>query len=130
MTPASSSSIPWTPTSPDDTRSPSIGRPLEATVLLPSPTPLHKSGIRSPLHLRRRVGVPGAGVHVSNVVGMAATSDGKGYWVVGADGGIYAVGDAVFAGSTGAGVHVAEMRTSPPPPDRCRPATTTSASHL
>ena len=35
------------------------------------------------------------------VVGMAATPDGKGYWLVAADGGIFAFGDARFYGSTG-----------------------------
>ena len=32
---------------------------------------------------------------------MAATPDGKGYWLVAADGGIFAFGDAGFYGSTG-----------------------------
>ena len=36
------------------------------------------------------------------VVGMAATSDGKGYWLVASDGGIFTFGDAKFYGSTGA----------------------------
>ena len=36
------------------------------------------------------------------VVGMAATPDGGGYWLVGSDGGIYAYGDAGFYGSAGA----------------------------
>ena len=35
------------------------------------------------------------------VVGMAATHDGNGYWLVGSDGGIFAFGDAGFHGSTG-----------------------------
>jgi hypothetical protein len=33
------------------------------------------------------------------VVGMATTSDGRGYWMVAADGGIFAFGDAAFYGS-------------------------------
>jgi hypothetical protein len=33
---------------------------------------------------------------------MAATPDGHGYWLVASDGGIFAVGDARFYGSTGA----------------------------
>ena len=33
---------------------------------------------------------------------MAATPDGKGYWLVAADGGIFSFGDAQFYGSTGA----------------------------
>jgi hypothetical protein len=32
---------------------------------------------------------------------MAATPDGHGYWLVAADGGIFAFGDADFEGSTG-----------------------------
>ncbi|HEX3947407.1 MAG TPA: L,D-transpeptidase family protein, partial [Acidimicrobiales bacterium] len=35
------------------------------------------------------------------VVGMAATPDGRGYWLVAGDGGIFAFGDATFYGSTG-----------------------------
>ncbi len=35
------------------------------------------------------------------IVGMAATSDGNGYWLVGSDGGIFSYGDAPFYGSTG-----------------------------
>ncbi|MHB1536821.1 MAG: plastocyanin/azurin family copper-binding protein [Acidimicrobiales bacterium] len=35
------------------------------------------------------------------VVGMAATPDGKGYWLVAADGGIFNFGDAAFYGSMG-----------------------------
>src|SRR5262245_11198261 len=38
----------------------------------------------------------------SSVVKIAATPSGQGYWLVGADGGIFAFGDARFAGSTGA----------------------------
>jgi hypothetical protein len=36
------------------------------------------------------------------IVGMAATPDGNGYWLVASDGGIFAEGDAKFYGSTGA----------------------------
>jgi len=32
---------------------------------------------------------------------MAATPDGKGYWLVASDGGIFNYGDATFEGSTG-----------------------------
>jgi hypothetical protein len=35
------------------------------------------------------------------IVGMAPTADGRGYWLVGSDGGIFAFGDAPFQGSTG-----------------------------
>jgi N-acetylmuramoyl-L-alanine amidase len=36
------------------------------------------------------------------IVGMAATADGQGYWLVASDGGIFTFGDAGFYGSTGA----------------------------
>ena len=36
------------------------------------------------------------------MVGMAPTPSGQGYWLVAADGGIFAYGDAAFDGSTGA----------------------------
>ena len=35
------------------------------------------------------------------IVGMASTPDGKGYWLVASDGGIFAYGDARFWGSAG-----------------------------
>ena len=35
------------------------------------------------------------------IVGMAATPDGKGYWLAASDGGIFNYGDAAFYGSTG-----------------------------
>jgi len=37
---------------------------------------------------------------------MASTADGRGYWMVGSDGGIFAFGDASFLGSTGGTVLV------------------------
>ena len=43
-----------------------------------------------------------AAVHlVAPVTGMAATPDGRGYWMVAADGGIFTFGDAPFYGSMG-----------------------------
>ena len=45
---------------------------------------------------------PAAALAVNRpVVGMAATPDGRGYWMVASDGGIFAFGDAHFYGSTG-----------------------------
>jgi hypothetical protein len=41
------------------------------------------------------------------VVGMAATPDGKGYWLVAAAGGFFSFGDARFYDSTG-GVHLSQ----------------------
>jgi hypothetical protein len=34
-------------------------------------------------------------------VGIAATPDGRGYWEVAADGGVFSFGDAPFLGSMG-----------------------------
>ena len=64
-------------------------------------------GHRSPAELGRAVRDDHMGANaVSNpnapVVGMAATPDGGGYWLVGSDGGIFAYGDAGFYGSAGA----------------------------
>jgi len=42
--------------------------------------------------------VPALGVHVTNIVGMAADTATGGYWLVGSDGGVYAFG-APFDGS-------------------------------
>ncbi|MDA8148293.1 MAG: hypothetical protein M0Z93_05880, partial [Actinomycetota bacterium] len=50
------------------------------------------------------------------VVGMAATPDGKGYWEVAADGGIFTFGDATFYGSMGGkplNQPIAGMATTP-----------------
>ena len=38
---------------------------------------------------------------VNNVVSIASTSDGKGYWLVAGDGGVFSFGDASFLGSSG-----------------------------
>ena len=38
--------------------------------------------------------LPGFGIHVTNIVGIAATADNKGYWLAGSDGGIFSFGDA------------------------------------
>ena len=46
-------------------------------------------------------GAPTASRLASPVAGMASTPDGKGYWLVGADGGVFGFGDAGFYGSEG-----------------------------
>ena len=61
--------------------------------------------------------VPGLGIDVQNIVGMATTRDSSGYWLVGSDGGIFAFGDAGYFGSvpgTGARVNdIVGMATTP-----------------
>ena len=37
----------------------------------------------------------------ASVVGMAATTDGGGYWLIASDGGVFDFGDAGFYGSMG-----------------------------
>ena len=49
------------------------------------------------------------------IVGMAATPDGRGYWLVASDGGIFTFGDARFFGSTG-GLHLNRRSWAWPPP--------------
>ena len=58
---------------------------------------------RRDLQLRRRqfYGSTGALTLNKPIVGMAATPDGGGYWLVASDGGIFSYGDAQFYGSTG-----------------------------
>ncbi|HLN42068.1 MAG TPA: hypothetical protein VK215_06425 [Acidimicrobiales bacterium] len=46
-------------------------------------------------------------MHVHDVVGVVGTGDGRGYWMVGSDGGVFAFGDAGFVGwIPGLGIHV------------------------
>ena len=45
--------------------------------------------------------LPGLGIHVNDIVGIASTPDGSGYWLVGSDGGVFAFGDATYLGSMG-----------------------------
>ena len=47
-------------------------------------------------------GSTGAMILNRPIVGMAATPDGGGYWLVASDGGVFSFGDAGFHGSTGA----------------------------
>ena len=59
---------------------------------------------RRHLHLRRRrasTARRAACRSTSPIVGMAATPDGGGYWLVAGDGGVFTFGDAAFAGSRG-----------------------------
>ncbi len=60
------------------------------------------TGASSPSATLAFFGSTGA-IHLNRpVVGMAPTPDGRGYWLVASDGGIFSFGDAPFFGSTGA----------------------------
>jgi len=51
-------------------------------------------------------------------VGVVPTADGKGYWMVGSDGGVFAFGDAPYLGSLpGLHVHVDNIRAVVPTAD-------------
>jgi cell wall-associated NlpC family hydrolase len=56
---------------------------------------------------------------VQPIVGMAATPDGKGYWMVASDGGVFNFGDAAFAGSAAGG----------PSPDPAERVVSTATGH-
>ena len=43
--------------------------------------------------------LPGQGIHVTDIVGITATPNGGGYWLVGADGGVFSFGNAGYYGS-------------------------------
>ena len=43
--------------------------------------------------------LPGLKIKVSNIVGIASTLTGKGYWLAGSDGAVYSFGDAAYHGS-------------------------------
>ena len=53
------------------------------------------------------------------IVGMASTPDGKGYWLVASDGGVFAFGDAPFLGSMG-GRRSSRRSPAWPPPTAAR----------
>ena len=47
---------------------------------------------------------------MTNIVSIVPTPDGGGYWLIGADGGVFAFGDATSQGSLpGVGVHVTNV---------------------
>jgi hypothetical protein len=54
--------------------------------------------------------LPAMHITVSNIVSIVPTATGAGYWLIGADGGVFAFGDAGFIGSLpGLGVHVGNV---------------------
>ena len=50
-------------------------------------------------------GAPAGGGLNAPLAGIASTPDGKGYWLLGADGGVFTYGDAGFYGSQATGVY-------------------------
>jgi peptidoglycan hydrolase-like protein with peptidoglycan-binding domain len=62
-------------------------------------TPTDVAGQPSPFGAASYYGAPAN--PTSPIVGIAPTSDGKGYWLVAANGGVFSYGDAHFYGSTG-----------------------------
>jgi predicted lipoprotein with Yx(FWY)xxD motif len=81
------------------------GAPLYRFAIDQSPTDANGDGIVSfggTWHVVSLAMSPSAPAVLNKpVVGMAPTADGKGYWLVASDGGIFSFGDAVFYGSTG-----------------------------
>ena len=51
------------------------------------------------------------------IVAMVATPDGRGYWLVASDGGVFPYGDAAFYGSTGGMSLKNPIVTMAPTPD-------------
>ena len=88
----------------------------------------------TPSAVQRSSDPPRLGVRPdARIVGIATTSDGKGYWLVDADGGVFALGDATYLGgprtrlaapvvgiaaTTSDPLPRAPRPTSPPPPTR------------
>ena len=61
--------------------------------------------------------VPGLGLRLTNIIGMARTPSSQGYWLVGRDGGVFAFGDAPFHGSLpGLGIRLDDPSSAWPPP--------------
>jgi hypothetical protein len=61
------------------------------------------------------LGWPNPTTLVGPVVAMARTPDGKGYWLLGADGGVFSFGDARFFGSAAVGGSGPVAGNLPPP---------------
>ena len=72
----------------------------------PSTTPVFDwSSVATPPSAALQIGYFGSTSNTAlnkPIVGMASTPDGKGYWLVASDGGIFTFGDAGYYGSTGA----------------------------
>ena len=54
--------------------------------------------------------LPGLGIHVDNIVGIAPAANYGGYYLVGSDGGVFSFGDTAYEGSLpGLGIHVNDV---------------------
>lgn len=54
--------------------------------------------------------LPGLGIHVNNVVGIAPAANYGGYYLVGSDGGVFSFGDTAYEGSLpGLGIHAGNV---------------------
>ncbi len=54
--------------------------------------------------------LPGLGIHVDNIVGIAPAANYGGYYLIGSDGGVFSFGDTVYEGSLpGLGIHVNDV---------------------
>ena len=82
---------------------PALFSPTVAGAATPASTPaavsLTQPGQVAAVGAAPALGSPGSAAH--DPVGIARTPSGKGYWVVGADGGVYSYGDATFYGGEG-----------------------------
>jgi hypothetical protein len=81
--------------------------PIVTTVGSPfGSTPLMATDATGTVFVDRRVAAGMNGHHLNSpVVSMAATPTGSGYWLAGADGGVFSFGGARFYGSLG-GIHL------------------------
>jgi hypothetical protein len=58
--------------------------------------------------------LPGEGIHVNNIIGIALAPSGAGYWLMGADGKIYPIGNVTTYGSpTGTPSPVSAIQGAP-----------------
>ena len=79
-----------------------LGLVLSVGAALIESTPAH-AAVSVTVHALGSAPALGAPAHALNapVVDLAATRDGKGYWLLGQDGGVFSYGTAAFYGSTG-----------------------------
>ncbi len=58
--------------------------------------------------------LPGEGIHVSDIIGIALAPSGAGYWLIGANGTVYPIGGvANFGSATGTSSPVSGIESTP-----------------